>query len=86
MNDTDYVRLCERRKVSALTIAKRLQRSEASVVPKFKRIWHAAFRRAKIRYFRIYDLRSTFATRLSAGGVADQRVTQIPRQGSRESV
>ncbi len=28
-------------------------------------------------YFRIYDLRSTYATRLSAGGVADERVTQL---------
>ena len=31
-------------------------------------------------YFRIYDLRSTYATRLSAGGVADE-VTQLLRQG-----
>lgn len=29
----------------------------------------------------IYDLRSTCATRLSAGGVADEWVTQLPRQG-----
>ena len=29
----------------------------------------------------IYDLRSTYATRLSAGGVADQWVTQLLRQG-----
>jgi hypothetical protein len=31
-------------------------------------------------YFRIYDLRSTYATRLSAGGVADEWVTQMLRQ------
>ena len=31
--------------------------------------------------FRIYDLRSTYATRLSAGGVADEWVTQLLRQG-----
>ena len=30
---------------------------------------------------RIYDLRSTHATRLSAGGVADEWVTQLLRQG-----
>jgi hypothetical protein len=30
---------------------------------------------------RIYDLRSTYATRLSAGGVADEWVTQLLRQG-----
>jgi TolB-like protein len=28
-----------------------------------------------------YDLRSTYATRLSAGGVADEWVTQLLRQG-----
>ena len=38
-------------------------------------------RRAKVPYFRIYDLRSTYATRLSAGGVADEWVTQMLRQG-----
>ena len=30
--------------------------------------------------FRLYDLRSTYATRLSAGGVADEWVTQMLRQ------
>ena len=38
-------------------------------------------KRAKVPYFRIYDLRSTYATRLSAGGVADEWVTQMLRQG-----
>jgi hypothetical protein len=38
-------------------------------------------RRAKVPYFRIYDLRSIYATRLSAGGVADEWVTQLLRQG-----
>jgi len=47
----------------------------------FKTGWQATLRRAKIRYFRIYDLRSTYATRLSAGGVADEWVTQLLRQG-----
>jgi integrase len=47
----------------------------------FKTAWHATLRRAGIPYFRIYDLRSTFATRLSAGGVADEWVTQLLRQG-----
>jgi len=46
-----------------------------------KSAWHAALRRAKVPYFRIYDLRSTYATRLSAGGVADEWVTQMLRQG-----
>ncbi|MBZ5685864.1 MAG: hypothetical protein LAP86_12605 [Acidobacteriia bacterium] len=35
----------------------------------------------KVTYFRLYDLRSTYATRLSAGGVADEWVTQMLRQG-----
>ena len=30
---------------------------------------------------RLYDLRSTYATRLSAGGVADEWVTHLLRQG-----
>jgi integrase len=46
-----------------------------------KTVWHATLRRAGIPYFRIYDLRSTYATRLSAGGVADEWVTQLLRQG-----
>jgi integrase len=44
-------------------------------------VWRQTVRRAKVPYFRIYDLRSTYATRLSAGGVADEWVTQMLRQG-----
>ena len=47
----------------------------------FKTVWRLTLRRAGIQYFRIYDLRSTYATRLSAGGVADEWVTQLLRQG-----
>ena len=47
----------------------------------FKTVWRKTLRRAKIPYFRIDDLRSTYATRLSAGGVADEWVTQMLRQG-----
>jgi len=47
----------------------------------FKTVWYKTLRRAKVAYFRIYDLRSTYATRLSAGGVADEWVTQMLRQG-----
>src|SRR5271167_1340312 len=43
--------------------------------------WREALRRACIPYFRLYDLRSTYATRLSAGGVADEWVIQMLRQG-----
>jgi integrase len=47
----------------------------------FKKVWSSTLRKAGIRYFRLYDLRSTYATRLSAGGVADEWVTQLLRQG-----
>jgi hypothetical protein len=39
-------------------------------------------RKAGILYSRIYDLRSTYAARLSAGGVADEWVVQLLRQGN----
>jgi integrase len=46
----------------------------------FKKTWERTLRKAGIPYFRLYDLRSTHATRLSAGGVADEWVTQLLRQ------
>jgi integrase len=46
----------------------------------FRKTWERTLRRAGVTYFRLYDLRSTYATRLSAGGVADEWVTQLLRQ------
>jgi integrase len=46
----------------------------------FKKTWRTTLRKAGVVYFRLYDLRSTYATRLSAGGVADEWVTQMLRQ------
>ena len=46
-----------------------------------RKAWKRTLSRAEVTYFRIYDLRSTYATRLSAGGVADEWVTQMLRQG-----
>lgn len=46
-----------------------------------KKIWAATLRRAGVAHFSLYELRHTFATRLSAGGVADHFVTQLLRQG-----
>jgi integrase len=46
-----------------------------------KKVWRTTLKKAGLPYFRIYDLRSTYATRLSAGGVADEWVTQLLRQG-----
>jgi len=49
----------------------------------FKTVWRRTLRRAKIPYFRIYDLRPTYATRLSAGGVADEMPSS---PGSRRNI
>ncbi len=38
-------------------------------------------KRASVPHFPLYHLRHTFATRLSAGGVADNVVIQMLRQG-----
>jgi len=46
----------------------------------FKKVWRTTLRKAGVPYFRLYDLRSTYATRLSAGGVADEWITQMLRQ------
>ena len=46
-----------------------------------RKAWTGTLRRAGVPYFSIYELRHTFATRLSAGGVADHFVTQMLRQG-----
>ena len=45
------------------------------------KVWRNTLRRAKVPYFSLYELRHTFATRLSAGGVADHFVTLMLRQG-----
>ena len=49
-----------------------------------RKVWAATLKRAGVRYFAPYELRHTFATRLSAGGVADHMVTQLLRQGDAE--
>ena len=46
----------------------------------FTRIWRRTLEREGVKYFWIYDLRSTYAARLSVGGVADEWVTQLLRQ------
>jgi integrase len=49
-----------------------------------RKVWAGTLRRAGVPYFAPYELRHTFATRLSAGGVADHMVTQMLRQGDAE--
>jgi integrase len=50
-------------------------------ITSLRKIWEKTLRRAGVPYFPPYHLRHTFATRLSAGGVADHFVTQMLRQG-----
>ena len=57
------------------------EKNESGHQTTLKTVWHKTLKRAKVPYFRIYDLRSTYATRLSVGGVADEWVTQMLRQG-----
>ncbi len=49
-----------------------------------RKAWNQTLKRAKIPHFTRYKLRHTFATRLSAGGVADHMVTQMLRQTDAE--
>jgi integrase len=46
-----------------------------------RKLWDRTVKRAGLPRFTLYELRHTFATRLSAGGVADHFVTQMLRQG-----
>jgi integrase len=46
-----------------------------------RKAWERTLEKAGVPYFTLYELRHTFATRLSAGGVADEWVTQLLRQG-----
>jgi len=55
-------------------------RSPVGYQQSFKKIWAVTLQRAGIAHFRMYDLRLTYATRLSAGGVVDEWVTQMLRQ------
>lgn len=49
-----------------------------------KKVWRTALRRAGLPNFSLYELRHTFATRLSSGGVADHFITLMLRQGDAE--
>ena len=42
-----------------------------------RKVWAGALKKAKVQYFPIYNLRATFATRLSAAGVPDVFVSQM---------
>lgn len=55
--------------------------SSRPYIGSLKKVWASTLKRAQVQYFTLYELRHTFATRLSAGGVADEWVTQLLRQG-----
>jgi integrase len=57
------------------------KKAKKPYISSLKKVWRTTLRRADVPYFALYELRHTFATRLSAGGVADHFVTQILRQG-----
>jgi len=56
-------------------------RATKAHVSKVARPWRTTLRRAGVPYLPLYHLRHTFATRLGAGGVADNFVTQMLWQG-----
>ena len=62
-------------------IKNRKKPTKKPYITSLKKIWGATLRRAGVAHFSLYELRHTFATRLSAGGVADHFVTQMLRQG-----
>jgi integrase len=53
-------------------------------ITNLRKTWSATLKKAGVPYFALYELRHTFATRLSAGGVADHMVTQMLRQSDAE--
>ncbi len=57
------------------------KRAKKPYITSLRKIWGKTLRRAGVQYFPLYHLRHSFATRLSAGGVADHFVTQMLRQG-----
>ena len=58
----------------------RVGSSQPHITPVSK-TWDRTLQRAGLPHFSLYELRHTFATRLSAGAVADHFVTQMLRQG-----
>jgi integrase len=59
-------------------------KAEKPYMTNLRKIWAATLKKAGVPYFAPYELRHTFATRLSAGGVADHMVTQMLRQEDAE--
>jgi integrase len=60
---------------------RRTARGRKPYLLSLKKVWRSTLKRAGVPYFSLYELRHTFATRLSAGGVTDRCVTLMLRQG-----
>ncbi|HTV56558.1 MAG TPA: tyrosine-type recombinase/integrase [Terriglobia bacterium] len=60
---------------------RRTARGRKPYLRSLKKVWRSTLKQAGVPYFSLYELRHTFATRLSAGGVADHFVTLMLRQG-----
>ena len=52
-------------------------RNPSTHLLKLPKTWKNALKKAKINYFPIYNLRATFASRLSAAGTADNLVAGL---------
>lgn len=57
------------------------RRSRKRYIGSLKKVWAPRLSRANVACFPLHQLRHTFATRLSAAGVADHFVTWMLRQG-----
>jgi len=62
------------KRIRESTFTEDWQEAQRRLRERLKTVWQATLRRTKVPYFRIYDLRFTYTTRLSAGGVADEWV------------
>ena len=60
-------------------------RGKKPYIGSLKKVWGTTLRKAGVPRFTLYELRHTFATRLSAGGVSDHFVTQMLRQGDADA-
>ncbi len=61
------------------------QRGKKPHLTDLRKTWASTLKKAGVGYFTLYELRHTFATRLSAGGVADHMVTQMLRQSDADA-
>jgi integrase len=57
------------------------KKSRKPHITNLRKVWATTLKKADVPYFSLYELRHTFATRLSSGGVADHFVSQMLRQG-----